>query len=178
VRFSISPWESFFSSRIAWMRSPQGERQRVKGSGGQSCNHERGQKQAVTMNQRQEKANQSERDRGDPRNAAGAEQTAEIHGERPNEHERDVIRAANPGTIVKADPETPLKVGSAQRERAPGQRDDSRAQYHAQNAQAGFERAPQAALRLWRAPFAAWKADGRLLPGKPWCAPLSAWCVR
>src|SRR5215469_12347302 len=37
----------------------------------------------------------------------------------------------------------------------------------------GSEKAPQAALRLWRARFAAWKVDGRLPSGEPWCAPPS-----
>ena len=80
------------------------------------------------------RADEGETTRCNQEHAARAEQGPDIHGERPDKHQCNVVGAADPSTIVKTDPQASFQVGGTERQHAARQCDNARTQDDTQNA--------------------------------------------
>ena len=89
------------------------------------------------MGEGQEAVDQCEAGGRDDQDTARAQQSAEIHGEWPDEHQRDVECAPDPCAIVEANPQAAFQVGSAETQESAGERDNARAHHDAENAEHG-----------------------------------------
>src|SRR6516164_11586171 len=98
--------------KIAKRNVPQckGQGQRIKRSRGQSGEDQRGDEQAVVVDERKKGADHRE-DRGRKQeNPSWPDQRAEIDGEGSDEHQSDVIGAADPRAVVKTDSEVAFEI--------------------------------------------------------------------
>ena len=109
------------------------EGKRVESPGGQPCQSERGDQQAVTMDQGKERADHGKRRCCKEQNFPRSHQAAQIHGERANEHQPNVVGAVDPRAVVEADTCVALEICKPEREHAPRERDNPRAHDHAKD---------------------------------------------
>ena len=96
-------------------------RQRVEGAGAETGNRQQDDQQAIAVGERQARRDDREHAAADQEDAPRAEQRAEVHGQRPDEHRGGVERGADPRALVDADAEVPSEIGEAQRQETRGQ---------------------------------------------------------
>ena len=106
--------------------------QRVEGPGAETGNRQQDDQQAIAVDERQARGDDCEHAAADQQYAPRAQQRAEVHGQRADEHRGGVERGADPRALVDADAEVPSEIGEAQRKetcgqtRDPGAHDDAR----------------------------------------------------
>jgi hypothetical protein len=105
----------------------EAERQRVEGAGAETGNHEQQDQHAVAVGERKARRDDGEHSAADQEDGPRAEQRAEVHGQRSDEHRRAVERGADPRALVDADADVAPEIGEAQRQQTRGQRRHSRA---------------------------------------------------
>ena len=133
----------------------EGQGEGVEGARSESGEDERGDEQAVVVDERQKHTEQREGGGREDKYSTRAEQSAEIDGEWADEHERDIEGAADPRAVVETDAQGAFKVGGAKSSsRRPSEGDNSRAHHDAENAEertvarAGRDRRGKVALAI------------------------------
>ena len=99
----------------------EAEGQRVEGPGAETGNRQQDDQQAVAVGERQARRDDREHAAADQEDAPRAQQRAEVHGQRSDEHRGGVERGADPRALVDADAEVPSEIGEAQRQETSGQ---------------------------------------------------------
>src|SRR5271165_6478726 len=75
------------------------------------------------MYERQEGAGYGEDSSREEKDAAGPQQTSDVDNERPDKHERRIVGAVEPRTLVVTDTDMTLQIRHPQRKHAAGKRD-------------------------------------------------------
>ena len=78
------------------------------------------------MDKREKDASKSEDASGKEQNAPWSQQPTQIDSERPDEHERRVIRTVKPSAVVETYAYMTLQIGKAETEHSAGQSNESR----------------------------------------------------
>ena len=102
--------------------------------------NQRGEKQRVAVYEWKKGASQSEDCGGAEQNASRAQQSSEIDGEWPDEHQRCVVGAIQPGAVVEAYADMPLQIRKTETQHAAGERHQSRAEDDTKNSEQGTRR--------------------------------------
>ena len=113
----------------------EAERQRIKRPGAETGNRQQDDQHAVAVGERKARRDDREHAAADQEYGPRAEQRAEVHGQRSDEHRGGVERGADPRALVDADAEVPSEIGEAQRQETGGQRRDPRAHVDREDAE-------------------------------------------